>query len=150
MNKEKELGYKIIKIQTVKFDFNDLNLDIVNEIFKIDNPVKIKINFNISINREVSEINIDVNSLLPKNENEQLVYHSGRTVFKVLGLNEFYYPENNDFKLPDNFMVQLFSLSYSHSRALLAIELSKTNFKDKYFLPVIDPNTFFNNFIKSN
>lgn len=151
MKKEKEnkLGYKIIKIQTLKFDFKEVDSAIIENLFLDENPVQINIKFNINFNKIKSEITIDVINYLAETNNSNYVSHSGRTIFKVIGLDEFYDKENNTFQLPDNFMVQLLSISFSHCRALLAVELSSTNFKDKYFLPVVDPLIMFKN-IKEN
>ena len=140
---ENKIGYKISKIQTVKFEFKEVDQNIVDEIFKENTPVKINLNFNINIDKEKSEITIDVNTILPEDSNNNYVIHSGRTSFKVLNIEEFYDNENKKFSFPDNFLIQLLGLSFSHCRALLSVELSRTNFKDQYFLPVVNPNELF-------
>ncbi|SEG51015.1 hypothetical protein SAMN05421847_2566 [Halpernia humi] len=142
--KEKKIGFKIIKIQTLEFSFKEVENNIIENLFFENNPIKININFNINIDKDKSEITFDVNSFLPETTENNYVTHSGRTSFKIVGLDDCYEPENDTFQLPDNFMIQLLSISFSHCRALLSVELSSTNFKDKYFLPIIDPAAVFN------
>lgn len=68
-----------------------------------------------------------------------MVEHIGRTGFYVMGLQDRFRDEDKTFDLPDLFLAQVLGISYTHARALLNVEISPTVYRDKYFLPVIDP-----------
>lgn len=133
------LRYRISKITTTKFFSIDIDEEEANLIFE-ENQSSLELNVGMGISLEKSEIFLEVSSVLRHRETQEIVIeHVGKTVFSVLGLKNTYREEGQTFDLPDGFVVQLYTLAYSHSRALLATELSKTVFKDKLFLPVIDP-----------
>lgn len=133
------LRYRISKITTTKFFSIDIDEEEANLIFE-ENQSSLELNVGMGISLEKSEIFLEVSSVLRHRETQEIVIeHVGKTVFSVLGLKNTYREEGQTFDLPDGFVVQLYTLAYSHSRALLTTELSKTVFKDKLFLPVIDP-----------
>lgn len=137
------LSYKISKIHTLKFSFEEIDNDRAEYLFETPNALFLHTNVVLNIDKEKSTIAIDINSnLSDKEKKEVLVEHSGRTIFHFKGLNDVYNEKEDIFDIPDGILVQLFSLSYSHARALLAMEVSPTIFKDHYILPVIDPTEF--------
>ncbi|MDD3721601.1 MAG: hypothetical protein PHW92_03805 [Lutibacter sp.] len=139
--KEKiEIGYRIIKIHTSKFSFEDLDEKSVEKLFNSTNLLAVNMTTMLNIDKEKSTITIDIGTALTeKGNNRTLIEHSGRTIYHVQGLKNVYNKGKDYFDIPDGFLIQLYSLAYSHSRALLATEISPTIFKDKYFLPVINP-----------
>lgn len=139
--KEKiEIGYRIIKIHTSKFSFEDLDEKSVEKLFNSTNLLAVNMSTMLNIDKEKSTITIDIGTeLKEKDNNLTLIEHSGRTIYRVQGLENVYNTEKDYFDIPDDFLVQIYNLAYSHSRALLATEISPTIFKDKYFLPVINP-----------
>lgn len=140
--KKDNLGYRISQIHTLKFAFKDIELDRLNQLFEEQNNLALNTNTSLNIDKEKSIITIDISTnLFDKNNDEILVEHSGRTVYQVKGLGDVYNTKENNFDIPDGFIVQLFSIAYSHARALLATEISPTIYKDKYILPVIDPSS---------
>ena len=140
--KKDNLGYRISQIHTLKFSFKDIELDRLNQLFEEQNNLALNTKTSLNIDKEKSIITIDINTnLFDKNNDEILVEHSGRTVYQVKGLEAVYNAQENTFDIPDGFIVQLFSIAYSHARALLATEISPTIYKDKYILPVIDPSS---------
>lgn len=140
--KKDNLGYRISQIHTLKFSFKDIELDRLNQLFEEQNNLALNTKTSLNIDKEKSIITIDINTnLFDKNNDEILVEHSGRTVYQVKGLEAVYNAQENNFDIPDGFIVQLFSIAYSHARALLATEISPTIYKDKYILPVIDPSS---------
>lgn len=137
------LSYKISKIHTLKFSFKEIDDDSVEHLFNNPKALSLHTNIAINIDKEKGTIAFDINSNLSDKEKEEvLVEHSGRTTFHFKGLNDIYNEKEDIFDIPDGILVQLFSLSYSHARALLAMEVSPTTFKDHYLLPVIDPMEF--------
>ena len=136
-----QIGYRIKQISTTKFSFEEIENE-KNEILVFDS-LDINIKAKLDIDRINSEITILINSEFSEKENKSvLIKHSGKTVFKFESLEILINKENNNFEIPNNLLVQLYSLSYSHARALLAAENSRTIYKDKYFLPIIDPKMF--------
>lgn len=138
--KQIQLGYKITKIQTTKFSFTDIE---ENKLIKLTNdPKGLGININVSLNIDIktTTINMDVQTKLFVTESkEPLVEHTGRTVYFIEGLEKIYNKEADAYDFPDALLIQLYGIAYTHSRALLAIEISPTCYRDKYFLPVINP-----------
>lgn len=137
------IGYRISQIHSLKFSFKDIEIERLNQIFETQNALALNTSTSFNIDKEKSTIIIDINTQLVDNEKENvLVEHSGRTVYIVKGLDSVYNEDENNFDLPDGLVIQLFSIAYSHARALLATEISPTIYKDKYMLPVIDPRVF--------
>ncbi len=148
-NKEKQadLSYRIAQIYTLEFSFKDLDRATLEKFFDTPNSLALGTQTKVDINRKESNITIDIRTKLFEKEKEinVLVDHTGRTVFNIRGLEQVFNMEENTFELPDAFMAQLFGLAYSHARALLAVEISPTIYKDKYLLPVINPHSFLSN-----
>ncbi|MDG1403877.1 hypothetical protein [Polaribacter sp.] len=139
-NKKVNIGYRIKKIHTTKFSFEEIEKD--GEIVIFDS-LAINLNAKLDINKEISELSITINSeFTEKESNIHLIKHSAKTVFYFDGLETLLNEENDNFEIPNNLLVQLYGLAYSHARALMAVENSRTIYKDKYFLPVIDPKMF--------
>ena len=144
--KQFEIGYRIIKIHSIKFNFEDYNEGIIEKLFNTKDSLGLNINTSLKIDKETSVITIDIATKLVKNkEDKTIISHTGRTAYHIKGLDKIYNKETDSFDLPDDFTIQLYSLSYTHARALLSTELSPTNYRDKYFLPVINPSHFIKN-----
>jgi len=143
MKKDKveiELEYRIVKIQTTKFSFLEIDEENANKLFESEDLLSVNLGVSINIDNEKSTLSIDINTVLfDKNSNKTIVEHTGKTTFELRGLTEIYNKESDSFDIPDGLIVQLYAISYSHARALLATELNPTIFKEKFFLPVIDP-----------
>lgn len=141
--KKENLGYKVSQIHSLKFSFKDIEPERLNRIFEAQNALGLNTSTSLNIDKEKSTITIDINTILIDNQKEDvLVEHSGRTVYVVKGLDIAYNEDDNNFNIPDGLIIQLFSIAYSHTRALLATEISPTIYKDKYILPVVDPKVF--------
>ncbi len=140
MKKEQiELSYRIVKIHTTKFSFNEISeLDLSN-LLNTKNGLNIKIDVTLTINKEHNKLAIEVFSNLINPNGEVLVEHKGKTEFDVKGMDAIYNKENKTFDYPDVFLTQIYGIAYTHARALLATDISPTIYRDKYFLPVIDP-----------
>lgn len=144
MAKKKEinidLGYKVSKINTTKFSFKDLDEDNVNQLFENEDNLSVDLGVGLGVIAEKNEIFFEINtSLTNKKTKENIIQHTGKTTFSIQNLESTYRKESDNFDIPDGLIVQLYALSFSHSRALLAVELNRTVFKDKFHLPVVDP-----------
>lgn len=139
-SKQIKLGYRITKIQTTKFAFEDILEGKLNDLLANIDGLGLNINVGIRINQEESLVTIDVETvLIDVSAKINLVTHSARTVFFVENLKSTYNKETNAFDLPNELLVQIYGISYTHARALLSMEISPTVYRDKYFLPVINP-----------
>jgi hypothetical protein len=85
-------------------------------------------------------VKVDIYSrLFAKESDLTLISHVGRTAFDVIGLKGALNEEDQSLDLPTEFLVQILSISFTHARAMLNVEISPTVYRDKFFLPVIDP-----------
>ena len=139
--KEKaNIGYRIGKIHSIKFSFSDISDKQISTLFTSKDSLGVNIGVAMSIKNEDSSIVFDISSQLIDKLNESiLVEHVGRTVYFIRGLEDVYSSEQDAYDLPSEFLLQLLSIAYTHSRALSASEISPTCYHEKYFLPVIDP-----------
>lgn len=135
-----KIGYRIGKIHSTRFSFEDISDDRCEDLFKKSESLGVNISVAMTIEKEDSSVVIDIKSELFNNvENQSLITHTGRTLYYLKGLEETYSQEKDSFDLPSNLLLQLLSIAYTHSRALLAKEISPTCYHEKYFLPIIDP-----------
>lgn len=142
---EFNLGYKVAKIDTTKFSYSDLEEDEVAFLFENEDNLKVDLDVNIGISLERTEIFFEINTSLSNKENgESVITHTGKTTFSIQNLESTFNKDDEKFDLPDGLIVQLYSLSYSHARALLSVELNRTVYKDLFYLPVIDPTKILN------
>lgn len=138
--KEVRIGYRIIKINTTKFSFEDISEDELNVLFN-ENSEQVVFDTSAQINilENESTVELLIFTLLRETETQKtLIEHICKTTFFVDGLNSTFDKESESFDLPKGFVQQIFALSYNHARALLSVELSPTIYKDKFFIPVID------------
>ncbi len=140
MPESNQLSYRVDKIQTLKFSFHELSEEKVNRLFRGDDSLELNITTHLNIEDQL--ISIEIITLLKASETgKTLVEHNGKTIFKVKGLDQ-YRQGDSQYNLPDDLMQQLFSLAYSHARALVAVEIAPTIYNGRYMLPVIDPHDF--------
>lgn len=139
MNKEIKIEYKIKKIHTTTYAVEDLPEEESIELFRKGNS-NLNIGSNINFDKENSTITIDIKTVLSKKSSKkELVKHTGRTVYYIQDLENLFNQEENSYKLPNNFLLQLLGISFSHTRALLATELKSTVYAEKFLLPVVNP-----------
>jgi hypothetical protein len=141
--KNTKIGYRIIKIHTTEFFFKDLSEQEVDQLVRNTGSLAIIINNAVKIDAKNSVILIDVSSRLRRNDDKtDLIRHTGRTAFHIKNLQEAFDKEKQAYEIPKGLLIQLHSLAYTHARALAASEVSPTPYKDKFFLPVVDPSKF--------
>jgi hypothetical protein len=142
MIKEKkfiDIQFRIIKIHTVKFCFEDYSKEYIDKLFKGKDALELKIKTSQVIDKETLIVTIDINTVLRDiHEEKYLVEHTGRTSYQLKGIDNFYDEKTKAYKIPNKLQEELYQHAYEHTRALLATELRQTPFQDKYFLPVID------------
>ena len=144
--KELQIGYRITKIHSIKFGFKDISNEEVQVLFDSEDALNVNISVAVNINKEKSNITIDVSSdLIDNRDGSILINHTGRTIFYIQGLENAFNKETNTFNLPNSLLIQINGIAYTHSRALLATEISPTCYHEKYFLPVIDPSQLITN-----
>ncbi|HBH24098.1 MAG TPA: hypothetical protein DDY13_11835 [Cytophagales bacterium] len=140
------ISYKVVKIHTTRFSIEDMEEERLNEIVADNENPNLNIKIGISAQKEKSTVTFDITSyfLSPEDKTKPLVTHTARTVFYIKNMKDFYEKETEKVNIPDPATVQFLGISFSHARAALAIELSSTVYRDKYFLPVVDPLVLFN------
>ena len=139
MAKEIQIGYRIKKIHTISYSIRDLPEEELTALFQNGNST-LNVGSSINFDQEKSTLTIDIKTTLRKKGGKKdLISHTGRTVFFVQDLQDLFNAEENAYKLPDNFILQLLGISFSHSRALLATELQSTLYADRFILPVVNP-----------
>lgn len=140
VQKDENIGYRITQIKTHKITIvepDNVNFDKIT--------ISGNVNFMVTdLAGDKAEIIFDIVTDFFQPENKEiLISHIGRTKYLVQNL-----PSSNDkdaFNIPDQLMIMLYSIAHSHARALLASDLQNTMYKDKMFIPVIDPKNILNN-----
>lgn len=136
------LGYKIVKIQTTKFEFKEINEDEIQVIFFDNKSLRVDMSVQIEVSKENSTVTFHIETTVVKiNTEDSLIKHTGITRFKTAGMEAYFNQDDNSYDFPPEFLVQLHTLAHSHARALLAVELSSTVYRDQFYLPIIDPRT---------
>ena len=139
MNNEIKIGYRIKKIHTTSYNVKELPEEEITALFQTGNS-GLNIGSTINFDKDKSSITIDIKTVLTKKgEKRELVKHTGRTVFFIQDLEELFNREENSYNLPNNFLLQLLGISFSHTRVLLATELQSTAYAEKFILPVVNP-----------
>lgn len=139
-NSETPIRFRISKIQSIKFSFEDIDEKELERLLSTEEALGITFNVGLEYTPDQKNIRIDIHSrLFVRDSDLTLISHVGRTVFDVVGLKNAFNEKEQVLDLPTNFLVQLLSMSYTHARALLSIDLSPTVYRDKYFLPIVDP-----------
>jgi len=119
MNKDFKIAYRIVKIHSTSFSFKEIEEEDLNLLFANGNSL-LNIGSNINFNEEKSSIIIDIKtSLRKKGGKEELVSHTGRTTYVIQDLKKHYNSKVESYNLPNNFILQLLGIAFSHSRALL-------------------------------
>lgn len=145
MSKKQNLSvnYKVLKVNTSNFSFEEIPDNDLEKLFKDGKNLQLKVNIRQTFNLEESAITVDVVSkLLNTLDGSTLISHTGRTIFLVKNLEKYKINNSDLFDLPENFIVIIYGLAFTHARALLAVEISPTAYKDHYILPLIDPAIF--------
>ena len=139
-----ELHYRVFEIRTVKFVFGEFDDDVIDNLMNDNDNFNLNVSVNIDINGDKSLITIDILTELT-HASELLISHTARTVFEVLNLKAIFDIQTNMYQIPDPLLISTHGLAFSPARALLATEMARTNFKNKFYLPIIDPSQFVKN-----
>jgi hypothetical protein len=131
---QNEVNIAVKKIKDVEF--------FVDEKIELADPSIANITFELTtnINIEDKAIEMLLTTLFIDQVNGNIFMKiKTSNVFLLLELANFYNPETNEFNIPDNILVTFFSLSISHSRALLAKNSLGTRFSEMY-IPIVNPS----------
>jgi len=130
----KQVNIAIKKIKDIEF--------FVNEDIEVSDPNYISVSFELGTNFQIEENSIELQlTAFFKEDKQGEIFMRIKTsnVFLMIELSEFADKDSNTFQIPNNIMTTLFSLSFSHTRALLAKNALGTKFADIY-LPIINPS----------
>jgi hypothetical protein len=139
MAKKKTQNTNSIKIQKIK----DISFEIKENLFREnDEIIRFHIGHKIGFNSEINFVNLKLMVLYsyPDAPNEIVFKIEVENVFEISNLN-MYLPKAKDItsenmKVPSEILIAIVGISISHTRALLAKNLSGTAFGDIY-LPVL-------------
>jgi len=133
-------SYRATDILTTKFVYNQIDDSALDNLFNNLKDIGFSISTTSNVDIENSKLIIDITTILKdKSNNEMLVEHTARTIYVIENLKEGINSNNEEVDLPTVLLQQMYGIAFSHARALLAVEISPTNFKGKYVLPIIDP-----------
>ncbi len=135
--------YRIRRIKDTSFFVNE-------NLFKANHEtgtlkVDIQQGLGFSIDKNILDLKTRVKYRYPESTKEDipLAQIEVQNVFEVIGLSAFL--SDNKLKLPQELIINLVSLSISHTRALLSKNLSGTVFQDE-IMSVIDPENLAKHF----
>lgn len=145
-----QLKYRILRIYTAQFSFEDIDEKEVNKLAGALGSVNVKMKLGLKVDAKTSEILISISTDWIKTADQvKLFNHTGNTLFHIENLNDILDEESKEYLFPNPFLIQIQSLAYSHARALLAIEISPTVYKDKFFLPIVKIADIVNNTLQA-
>jgi hypothetical protein len=143
MKKETTFQIGIKKIKDLAFS--------VDESIDPGKEIGLKMKHSLQFNKSDSTIELVLEiSFLKKSDDK--IFMSSRTgnIFSIPDLDKF---ESEDtpqtYNIPDAMLTTIVSLSFTHSRALIARNAEGTKFSD-IFLPIIDPKSLAEKFFKSS
>lgn len=136
-NTNVELAYGIIQIKTKELSIHEPDTFVFEHVDVIG-----KVNFNIDVGMDfTAEISFEIiTEFIDNTTQEKLVSHVGLTKYSIINTESIISKEDKTLHMPDKLMVMFYSMAHTHARALLATELKTTIFKDKLFIPIIDPS----------
>lgn len=139
-----QIAYRVEEIRTTKFVFTEMETTAIDELFSKEEGSKLDLGARVDIDDKNKRVSFSIHSKILK-DSQIIIEHIGKTTFLIQGLELMKAEKEGVYDFPDVLLSQLYALSYSHARALLGMEMSRTNFKDKFYLPVIDPMMLVNN-----
>lgn len=141
------IQFRIKSIDTLKFSYTAIPTENSETTL---NESKLSLNLSVDINKDDSEIIVVINSSLNNSKLENPVLeHACKTVFYLSGMDNFLDQSKKELLLPKDLTTEMVSMAYTHARAVLAVEVSKTMYKDKIMLPII-ADTFFIELLDKN
>jgi len=111
------------------------------DIMKEKGAFSVSLRIDSRIKKDTNHFSVSMTTTLRsiKSKEIDLIKHTGETNFLLSNLEGFFVKEKDAFDLPEDLLVQLYGISYSHCRALLSSELKNTSYNNLYILPIIDP-----------
>jgi hypothetical protein len=126
--------FTIIRVKDISFS--------VNEKTNVDDPlqqeIKIDLNVQLSTVEEKNIIDITTRVFLHHPETPQVVLADTyvENLFEVADIKKFI--TSKGLMIPPELLISMLSISISHTRALLAKNISGTFYED-FILPIVDP-----------
>ena len=139
-NDNLEIGYRVADLRTIKFIFGEVEEKSIDSLLNDKDGANLTLGVHTEFNIEKNLVFFDVIIELMYND-EILINHVGRTGFEINGLSQLMISEE-EIDFPQHILEQLYGISFSHSRALLAVETARTPYNGKFYIPVINPKRF--------
>lgn len=136
-----ELAYAVTQIKTKSLTINESD-EFITDTIDVLGQVALRIDV---VPDFTAEITFEINSEFINNiTKEILVSHLGVTKFKLINAQSIFSLDSSTLHMPDQLLVTLYAMAHTHARALLAADLKNSIFKDKLFIPIIDPKVILN------
>lgn len=133
----KQVNIAIKKIKEIEFFINE---EIVDKKPEFINEVNIKFDLTPIMNSEESTVELILTVIFSMGlTDEAFMKIKTSNIFHIPELEQFNNNDNNRFNIPENILVVLFSLSVSHTRALLSKSALGTKYAELY-IPIINPS----------
>lgn len=130
------ITYRVSQIKTKKISINEPD-KISFENIEVFGEVTYKLN---ALNDKTSLLEFEIiTEFVDTKAQENLINHVGLTRFEINNLPASIGDTQSDLRIQDNLMITLYGIAHSHSRALLACDLQNFIYKDKLFIPIVDP-----------
>lgn len=135
MEKQNEtISFGVARIKDLAFE--------IDETANVDEKLTSQVTFNnaMSFSLEQGQIHfvIDVRFFTDKVENSTFLRGKAQTTFFVENMQKFVKEDTNEIDLPHDALVAMFSISFSHTRALVAKASMGSRYNNLY-LPLINP-----------
>ena len=134
--KEIQVEIGILKIRDLGF--------FLDEIIDSGENSQLVYNLNIGQNSEEEWIEFILEAQFKNNITHE-TFMSGKAATRFFVKNLKNFVSNETIALPPDAMTTMFSMSFTHTRAILSKNMAGTKF-DKMYLPIVNPNELLNSF----
>ncbi len=134
MSKKSEVRIRLLKIQEISYQCNDILEGVDNE--EIESKLKFGLDFKVQVDSKHGLVFVNTITTFVFDEEEFLKYKS-QLSFRVIGLGNILVHEGNKLQIKDNFLVTLINIAVGTLRGLIAkATLGKR--KNDFPIPIID------------
>ncbi len=132
MSKEQQVGLGIAKIKELAFSINSADL--------LPGQLSFAFGFYVEFDQNANTFEIQISADLKEEESKEVLVHiKVSNLFLIQDLIKFYDEKTNSLDLPDGLLITMLSISFTHTRALMAKNTAGTIY-EKHLIPIINPS----------